>query len=283
MKQTQESAIPEKSEKPVDWGEAVTRTFKFSFMPQRWLPLFVFDLAVISVALAVLFNVLTPAVMAGLATTDSVMQLVVMGTYILSLGIVWFFVNLWVTGAIAHQCWKPAEFRQSWKASWKRYPSILAVSLIAGAANFLAAMIPFAGPVISIVIGMMFMFVIPFIFVSGANFADSLSGSVKMFRYSFLKVFITWLLNVVLTLLIALIFALPLLVYFLYYFSQYGFTEAIAYMILYNDRTLLYGTCAILLAGFSIIRVFGLKLLTEVYMQMTRKSLLEFLKKGEEG
>jgi hypothetical protein len=268
---------------PIKWAGAVRKSLRFGIEPKRWLPFFVIDaLALIAILLVAsstttLFSQMyypQPQMTAG--------EYALLGEIILAV-ILWALVNIWITGAVIHQSYSHRDFKKSWDVSLRKYPSLLGAVIIAGIPpiflgilSFLLSMVPYIGFVFSILVSVAFLFVNQYIIIDGRGFVDALRDSARTFWGVPLKTFMAWLLAVVMSLVILLIFAIPLLADFAYHISAFGaqtFKDAVVYMLLYTDTSVLYALGAILLLGFSITRAFGLKLLTDIYLQMKSRKM----------
>jgi hypothetical protein len=258
-----------KNLKSIKWAEAVKKSFKFSFHPKRWIPFFIIDAAALFMFLMILGGSVSIFSITTIDTATFVMP-------VLSVGIIWALVSLYVTGAIVHQSWKEKEFKASWNAAWRRYPSLLVTMIITGIVAFVAANIPYVDWFLAAVVAMAFLLVDQFIMVGGQGFSKAISSSLKTFRYKILKVFTAWILSTLLIMIIIAPFTLPLVIAYFYYASLYGYDYALIYAIIFTDQTVLYLGGSVLLIGLSISKVFNLKFLTEIYVQMTKKKFIFF-------
>ncbi len=263
-----------KDVRSITFWESVKKSFRFCVEPKRFLPFLVLDLAAVTAVLLFVLNVdLTSSIVAGSAwTAQDFLLLGEIGTVM----ILWIFASIFVAGALIHQSWKPKEFRQSWSASLKRYPSMLLVAFLAGLIAFLASFVPVIGSVLSFVFSIAFLFIYQFVMVGGKGFYGALEGSAKTFRNKSMSVFVTWLLSGIFTMIIILVFALPAIALFAYSIAQYGAEMALVYMMVYNDRILIYLLGGILLLGLALSKTFGIKFLTEIYLQMNKKKFFVF-------
>jgi len=261
---------------PVKWSSAVKKGLKFGIMPKRWLPFFVIDALTVIAILLVASNATTLfSQMYSPQPQMTAQEYALVGEIILAV-ILWALVNVWITGALIHQSYSPRDFKKSWDVSLRKYPSLLGVVIVTGILSFLLSMVPLIGFVFSILVSVTFLFVNQYIIIEGRGFVDSLRDSARTFWGVPLKTFMAWLLVAVMSLVILIIFAIPLLADFAYHISAFGattFEDAVVYMLLYTDTSVLYALGAILLLGFSITRTFGLKLLTDIYLQMKGRKM----------
>ena len=261
----------------LNWAGGIKKALQFSITPKRMLPFFILDL----VTAFVFISIFTSSAVSLAMFYPQLSTIEVTYMYILAFAVLiaWFLLNILITGALIYQGSRPAEFRKSWSVSCRRYPRLLAAMIVVGLASTAVSLVPFIGTLFVMVVAMIFLFVNQFVILTDHGFSDSLSGSVKLFRYKFLGVFITWLLNVMISGLIIIIFSLPLILtvfsYIIPYITQYGVDEGLPiglmFMLFYVDKTLLYAEGALLLLGLSISKTFSLKFLTEIYLKMQKK------------
>jgi len=263
-----------KNLKSVKWAASVKKSGSFCIQPKRFLPFFAADLVAVSLAFLLVSSNALSLEMFSYGYSPSELSYIFAGAG--ALLIVWILATLWISGAVIYQSWKPDGFRQSWTVAYRRYPSLLAVAIIAGLISFLVSSVPYIGILLSLIASMAFLLVNQFVIVRGSGFYLALVNSVKTFRYRVSPVILAWLLGGAFSSIIIIIFALPLVSTFVYFIEQYGMEEALVYMLVYVDRTWLYLEGGIFLLGVAISRAFGLKFLTEIYLQLNKKKFLIF-------
>jgi hypothetical protein len=263
-----------KEARSLNWRDIIVKSLTFSFFPKRWAPFFILDMGV----LLTVFMLMGNLSMDALLLEESILTAETLSTmgWALLVMTAWVLLGLWFIGALIHQSWKPKEFMQSWKAALKRYPSLLAAFAVTSIVSFLLSLVPYLGIIFSLIIAMAFLLVFQFVVVGGQGFYNAIGGSVRAFRERTFTVIVAFLLNTVLAMAIVGIFAIPTIAIYLYYSLDVGAEMAATYMIYLMDRSVLAVVGSILMVGFSISKVFGLKLLTETYLKMTKKRFIPF-------
>jgi len=258
----------------VDWPGTIKRAARFCFEPKRFIPFFITDVLVITVAFLLIGGATMPygGLAAGSLPLEADSAIVMLAILIIA----WFMVTLWIMGAVIHQSSKPKEFDRSWLVSARMYPNLLAATAIVAVITIILSSVPQVGLLLSIVASLAFLFVIQFVIVGGMKFHQALAMSLKTLRYKFLAVFLSWLIGGLLSLAIMLVFASPLIATVLYFVATYGMEDAILYMMVSLDWSVIYVESGVLLLGLSISRTFGLNFLTGVYLQLNRKRFFIF-------
>lgn len=258
----------------VEWPSTIKRAARFCMQPKRFLPFFITDLLVITVAFLLVGSVAMPY--AGLEAETLPPEVVSAVGILAALFIAWFLASLWIMGAVIHQSSKPKEFDKSWRVSARRFPNLLAVTIVVGIITFLLSSVPYIGLLLSIITSLAFLLVNQFVVVGGTGFYEAMAKSVKALRYKSLSIFLAWLIGGLLSLIIMAIFAMPLISTVFYFVAQYGLEDAVIYMMVSLDWNVIYIESGILMLGFSVSRTFGLHFLTDVYLQLNKKRFFIF-------
>lgn len=265
---------PIKGHRAVEWPDTIRRAARFCIEPKRFLPFFTTDVLVLTVAFLLMGSVVLPY--GGIATGTLPPEVMSVMGGLAALFIAWFLVSLWIMGAVIHQSSKPKDLDESWLISTQRYPSLLAATVVVGVISFLASAVPVFGLMLVIIASLAFLLVGQFVVVEGTGFYEALQKSVLALRYKFNAVFLAWLVGGVLTCIIMFLFALPLISTVLYFAAQYGFEDAMLYMLVSLDWNVIYVESGILLLGISVSRTFLLHFLTDVYLQLNKKRFFIF-------
>jgi len=253
---------------------------KFSFQPKRWLPFFILDSVFFLAAIALLYNNLNDILGFFLAATTSpaaVVPLIGYALILLAGFVVWAFIRLWINGAVIHQSTKPKEFGQSWGVAKNRYLSMFAVTLVTGIISGVVGMAPYIGWLLSIIIGLMFFFVLPAVVAKKLSFDNALRDSYHIFRQKILAVFLIWIVTSLISLLITFIFMIPciMLVWnaimpFLFQASSAGMASLIVVSMMQNIWML--ALCVeVFLIGLAVSNTFVLKAQTDFYLHFKKK------------
>ncbi len=199
----------------VEYGKVLGGALHFCIEPKRWLPLFVLD----AVAFIVVFSYLISNASAiSSIIAGNVSDLLVASSIIGVIGvsvlvfIIWGLLRLYIVGALFHQSVKPKEYDKSWKVAKEKYLSLLMAGIIVGVISGFLSLIPYVGWILSIIIGLMFLFAMPAVIVRKMSFDDALRDSYKIFRIRTVDVFIVWLLITIITGIIIVIFLLPAMI-----------------------------------------------------------------------
>jgi hypothetical protein len=204
----------------VNYGRALSRGFRFMFVPKRWLPFFILDILFFSAIFSFMLSNL-PTIMNFItelnANPMAFASLFGYGAIIIAGFIVWGLIRIWVQGAVIYQSYREKEFNSSWKISCRKYFSMLAAIVVVGAISFVVTMalglIPFIGGALSfiasIVISMMFFFFLQGILINNMGFYRTLKNTYSIFTKKPFEVFIMWLVITVLSIIIVGIFSIP--------------------------------------------------------------------------
>jgi hypothetical protein len=256
------------------WVEAITGSLKFCLLPKRWVPFFVLDL-VAAFAVMLLFGNM-PLESMLLEQTEITSEMFSAAGWATAFMVAWVLLSLWITGALIHQSRQPKEYRKSWGVAWKRYPSLLGAFVVTSVISYIFSSVPVFGYMFSLVISMAFLLVNQFVVIGGLGFFKAISGSVRTCWKTVFPIITAFALNTLLSLIIIGIFASPVLLTYLYYSMSMGLEEAMTYMLYSMDMALLAVLGSFSLLGFSISKVFSLRFITDVYLQMQRKRFTVF-------
>lgn len=265
----------------VDYGKALSRGLKFGFHPRRWLPFFVLDVIFFALMLIVVTGNLSSIIAALLALSTSPVAAASLIGYIaifFIIFIIWMLVRFWVIGAVIHQAYKEKEFDKSWRISCRKYPSILVAMIIVAIISGIVGAVPYIGWIFSIIVGLVFFFVLQGVVISNFGFYKALTNSWEIFKKRPLSVFVMWLAITIISLIILFIFALPILAVFLntIFANMVNLTAAtpdfssVLLAFLANLPMFVVGAI-ILLIGMAIANAFVLKAQTEFYLQVKKK------------
>jgi hypothetical protein len=259
----------------VKYTEALNKGLKFSIQPKRWLPVFILDLIIFSVFIAVTVtntNMLTSLASMGTITLTVFESLGYIGLFF-GLLIIWGLVIIWIHGAIVYQSYKEKQYDKSWKLAKNKYLSILGAVVVVGIISIIVGLVPFVGWILSIIVGLMFFFILQGIMIKNQGFIKTMESSWDIFRKRPIDVFAMWLVLTVVSMVILFIFLLPLLLVFggfvLTIMSTGSVFTALPYLFS-NFWAFIIGT-VILLIGLSIATVFSIKAQTEFYLQLKKR------------
>lgn len=258
----------------VNYGKVIGDGLRFAVDPKRWFPFFIIDFVFMTLALVYLSaNTLTLLSIGGTQVQGAAAVAPILSAIIalLGLGIVWFLLKMYVTGAVFHQAVKPKEFDKSWKVARHRYFSLLAVVVAVTVISSIAGAIPYIGWIFSIIVGLMFFFSMPAVIVEKMGFEKSLKDSYRLFKKKTLQVFLSWLIIAIISGIIFVIFTIPLFavawnVIFPVLLTNPGGIEIFTTLI--NNAWSLFPVLLVLLAGISIGTVFGYYAQAHFYKQL---------------
>ncbi len=266
-----------------EYGKALSGALRFCAQPKRWLPLFgldaIFFAAVASYVLsnaAALkdFLAAASAESQGFAMAQSIVNLAVLVFFAF---VAWSLIRLFVVGSLIHQSVKPKdELKKSCKVAKERYLSLLAVTIVVGLLSTIVGMVPYMGWVISIVVGLMFFFVMPAVVVTKLSFDDALRESFRLFKDRFTEVLVSWLLITIFSGIIVIIFMIPMfIISFNVLVPQLvglqGATEAEVFPVLLNAGWSILPGAFVAIVGFAIGTAFSTNAQTSLYTQIRKK------------
>jgi len=195
----------------VEYRKPIKKGIEFGLNPLRWLPIFIVDLIFFTIAFGVIVSTgslssVTQTLMSGVPTTGAI---AVLG-WVALMGVAWFLVRLWVTGAVIHQTKKWKEFDKSWSVSASKYLSMLLAMIILIIIAMVVSFVPIVGGFLSIVVSVIFFFVMQSVIIKNNSASKALKDSYAIFNKSLSRakikdsVFILWAIVVVLLGLISL-------------------------------------------------------------------------------
>jgi len=170
----------------VKYLEILKKGLMFGVQPKRWLPFFIVDVVIFSLLVGfVLSNDLLTASLLGVLVNPA--NLITFqglaGVFVLLIS--WFIVRLWVMGAVIHQANKEKEFSKSWMISLRKYPSLLGAMILIMLISLFAGTIPFIANVLSILVGVVFLFNMQAIIVKNRTVISSFKDSYSLFKKHF--------------------------------------------------------------------------------------------------
>lgn len=267
----------------VNFGDALRKGLRFSAEPKRWLPLLALDLAALAVVLAALMSGMGPIVESLLEAQSDPLAMSPLSGYIIGfmlLGIAWYVLRIWIMGSLIHQSARPRETRKGYRLALGRLHRVIAAVMVMAIISGLAGMVPYLGPIFSIVISWVFFFILQGVIIDNLGVVSTLRNSWGIFRKSPFDVLIAWLLIAIVSACVMLVFALPLLfMFFGFIFSSImtsglagpGLAALLAVHIQSNMAvTVLLAFIAVV--GLELSQAFGIKAQTELYIQMRKKS-----------
>lgn len=261
----------------IKWGATLKNGLNFCWYPKRWLPFFVLDFLIIfGIFTFIYYNITSLIYISAALTTQDISLLLSYLPLFLSiiiLLILWFFLRLWITGAVIHQSYKAKEFRNSYNIAYKKYLSLIGVALVISILNYLFGLIPWVGFILTILITLIFFFAFQGVIIKSSGFYEALINSWKIFKNNILRVFIMWLLIAIISLLIISIFSIPIVALFLFILANVSIESPLLSFLLSIQSNLpfLIITGIIFLIGTAISNVFSLKTQTEFYLQIVKK------------
>lgn len=154
------------------------KSILFGISPSHWIPLFVTDAVFFSV-LAAIF-IVNPPFISFIATGSPAGVSILLGAFML--GVMWFLIRLWVSGAMIHQSYKEKEYEKSWYISWKKYPSLLGSIILIVIGGILLGLPPIINSFASIAWGMVTFFVLQSVLVKKKSSIEALRDSYAIFK-----------------------------------------------------------------------------------------------------
>ncbi|MBL7206601.1 MAG: hypothetical protein ISS36_03310 [Candidatus Aenigmarchaeota archaeon] len=260
----------------LNYKKTLIDSLKFGINPYRWLPLFALDaicMSIIAIYLSSKFGVFISLLTSFTSASSMVMGLVGLALPLVVIVIVCILLKVWVEGAIIHQANKEKEFNQSWKVSCSRYPRLFLVMLVILVLTTVANMIPLAGFVLAIIVGLIFFFPSQVIMVDDKGALDSLRKSLDIFKKKPLHVFLVWIIIAIIGGIIAMVFMFPLTSFLVTKLLEQGgtigannITTLLNALVDNMQDVFIYGV--IFLIGASIAKAFQLKAQTDFYKQL---------------
>lgn len=266
----------------VNFGDALRKGLRFSAEPKRWLPLLALDAAVLAVALAVLMSGMGPIVGSLLEAQSDPLAMAPLTGYVVGftlLGIAWYVLRIWIMGSLIHQSARPGEIRKGYTLSLSRLHRVIVAILLTAIISGLAGMVPYLGPLFSIVVSLLLFFIFQGIIIDNLGAVSTIKNSWGIFRKSPLDVSIAWLLIALVSSCIMLVFALPLLiVFFGFMFSSMmasgvagSGTAALLAVQLQSNLSVLAPLLLIAVVGLELSQAFAIKAQTELYLQFRKR------------
>lgn len=273
----------------VNFGEALKKGLRFCIEPKRWLPLFILDIIMFTIVIAVLLgrlNLIMSIMVESQTNPIAALPFLNLIAGFIILGVAWFLVRMWIMGSLIHQSIRPKEFERGYKISIGRLHRIIAVVILVGIISTLAGIVPIVGFIFSLIVSWVFFFVFQGIIVDNLGIIGTMKNSLHIFKKSPFDVFIAWLLIAIISGLIMLAFGFPLLgIFFTFFLGVFQGTvdpNNIALFAFYLQSNLptIIAFSTIALVGLELSQVFSVKAQTEFYLQMKKRfpNLLKLLK-----
>jgi len=167
------------------WRETVHKSFKFALHPKYWLPVFVCDFVFFLIGLFYIVSnasgiaSLFEAMSAGPASMVSVGGF---ATVTLAFFAAWMLVRIWVQGGVIRLSQKGKDYTECFKYSLSRYLHMLVATLILTALSTVFGFVPYFGTLLSLVISIMFFFMLQGVIVKKLDFWSALKDSYGLFR-----------------------------------------------------------------------------------------------------
>ena len=267
----------------VDFGKTVANALRFSIDPKRWLPIFALD-AVFGLAFLsyIITNIYALTSIMGAATSglEVASGIIGVGLTVLAMGIIWFLIRLFISGALIHQSMKPKEIRKSCDVAVKWFIHLFLASVIVSILSVIVSWVPAVGWLLSIIIGIIFFFAMPAVVAGKQGFVEALRDSYRLFRYKFSDVFISWLLVVVITIIIIFLFMIPasMAAASVLFPSLEGLSAGTAgeevLAILVANGWSLVPAGLVFLVGVAITTAFSINATTNFYLQLKKKHVI---------
>lgn len=257
----------------VEWKKAIRASWAFALKPKKFLIYFAFSivsLAVLSVPALLWTNQLTSLTK---ITQSPGLPLTSMIAFLAAVIII-ILVGLLLSSVFIHNysTWKRKDsLSESLKFIEKRYASIVGVFVILFAITWLLSLptllvqsyADIISSIISLAIYLLFFFVYQEVVLDKRNAVDSLKSSLALTKKLWKEVLITFLLSIVLSIGIIALFGIPLIATVL----LAGLTPiTIGQLII---PLIISGI--ILILGTAVSKLFGIAIITDVYMQLKRR------------
>ena len=267
------------------YGDILMNAIRFSIHPRRWLPFFILDSVFLLAAVGLILTNMSDILgmsnmgmgMGNNAAPMAVLYMVNLGLIMISGFVVWSLIRLWISGAVIHQSVKPKEFGNSWGVAKSRFFSLLAVTIIVGLISGVVGVVPYIGWVLSIIVGLAFLFAMPAVVVKRLGFENSLRESYRIFRNKPFTVFLIWLAMAIISIIITIIFLIPLFMTvwgivapFLFQASSATIASLLLMSLMQNVWMLVIGM-EVLLVGVAISSTFTLKAETDFYLKLRKR------------
>ncbi len=262
--------------KKLVWKKTIKDALSFSIKPKRFLPFFALDLVLMLLMISLIGS--NADIMTLLAYGDATVaegtEEVLMTWY--GIFMAWVITSLAVTGALIHQSVRPKEFKKSWLVGLRCLPNLFLALLLVSLISIAISMVPYLGALLTIVIGLMFLFVNQLIVLDGVTFYRSLTSSTRIFTSKSGAAFFTWFFATLVSLLIAGAFMLPLFGVVTYDVMLYGVDNVSETLLSGSEGIHIQLAFAIALLGMSITKVFSLNFQTGIYTQLKKKKWIVF-------
>ena len=259
-----------------DYGDLLSKSFRFSLHPKMWLQFFIVNMIFGSI---IVYSFITNIgiILSGISEAASVAAVSSAAWFLIvfiSSFIVYSFVMLWLQGSMIRQSANGKEkISSAFMFPPVRYISLLVAMLIAGFVSGIVVVVPYVGWILSIIVGLVFFFTAQGVMISKLGFAEALKNSYEMFRSRKFDVFVAWLAISIITTLVVILFALPAIVMIgsalvQSIFSGQADLSGMQFLVsLMNENMwMLFAAGTVFCIGMSIAETFTQKAITEFYM-----------------
>jgi len=204
----------------IDLGKIIGTAFRYAFSVNRILPYFIINLFIfvgIIILLTSAVNIIPIMMQTGTPTMMYAGQFIASVLLFIIAIVIISLVKILVDSAVAdnsRQFWagKDRFLSSSYDIAKKKYLSVLGAVLIVGIITILISMIPFVGWLISMILGIMFMFVIQSVIIGGKNATKSLSDSYNVFKKNVLNTLIFWILMFIIIITFFILAIIPVMI-----------------------------------------------------------------------
>lgn len=271
----------------IEIGKALRESLKFGFSVKRWFPIFLVHIIVFLIFVGLTISNLETFIEVFLAaSTDTAYSFAGLTEYIsymYILEIIWVLVLIYTHVAILHQSNKEKEFRKSWTVAKNKYFIALAATIVITLISYivifvLSSISPSLGIIASIILGMIFFFVLPAVVIKNFGFVNAIKESYNIFKTNVFKVFVMLVVMSILSMIIGFIFLLPFIFIFSSIFAEYlllgTITSTTLVSLLGSIETNLVSLLAsgiIFIVGLSIAQTFSLKFQAVLYKQFKKR------------
>ena len=195
--------------------EPISRAFRYAFSLKRMLPFFLINLVVLA-GIIILINSAAALLPQFFSSSMFLSLLSLLPSLFAGVVIAATLVKLFFAGAIIDNASKfyrnkKVPLRRSFETAKNRYPSMLGASVLVAMIVTLAGLVPGIGFIISIALSWLFLFVLQFTVLSGANALGSVKKSCDFFMRRKTDTFLFWLAVFALNIFLSAIALLPVI------------------------------------------------------------------------
>ena len=204
----------------IDLGKIMGTAFRYAFSLNRILPYFVINLFILAGIIVLLTSAVNIIPMMMQLEGSSMMyagQFIASVLLFIIAIIIISLVKVLVDSAVADNSrnfWagKDKFLSSSYDIAKKKYLSVLGAVILVGIITTFISMIPYVGWLISMISGIMLLFVIQAVVIGGKNATESLSESYNIFRKDILNTLLFWILLVTLILTFFVLALIPVVI-----------------------------------------------------------------------